>query len=238
MPDGCVARTHPAASARPGRHRLGIALAMLLTIGAAPARAADPSATDPGQVAIEVARDGDIQTELPTAAPLPPPSAIELNPPMSVLDIALWIAVLCGAGVIAYFISDILPKGGLARRSRWGAADDPAGTAGPRSGEAAQIAADQLAQQGRFVEAIHVLLLQSLAEVRRRLDLRFADSLTSREIVRRAGLPNRAEQALSDIVERVERAYFGTHPTGAEDYQACRERYEVLSRALLDKAPA
>jgi hypothetical protein len=237
MPDGCVARIRPAASARPGRHRLGIALAMQVAIGAAPAGAADLSAADPGQVAVEAVRDGDIQTDLPMAAPLPP-SWINLNLPMSVFDVALWIAVLCGAGVIAYFISDILPKGGIARRSRWGAAADAAGTGGPRSGEAAQIAADQLAQQGRFVEAIHVLLLQSLNEVRRRLDLRFADSLTSREIVRRAGLPNRAEQALRDIVERVERAYFGTHPTGAEDYQACRERYEVLSQALLDRAPA
>ena len=47
---------------------------------------------------------------------------------------------------------------------------------GPRTPEVVLGAADELAAQGRFVEAMHVLLLQALADIRRRLDEEFADS--------------------------------------------------------------
>jgi hypothetical protein len=205
-------------------------MALLLAIGIGDARAADQAT--PAQAAAAAVRADDIQTELPTAVTAPEPAGSLFSLSGSALNVSLWIAILCALSVFAYFIADILPRGGIARRSRWGSAADPADQLAPRGAETMPAAADQLAQQGRFAEAIHALLLQGLAEVRKRLGLRFADSLTSREIVRRGGLPAGAQQALRDIVERVERAYFGTHPTGAEDYRACRERYEALHQAL------
>jgi hypothetical protein len=98
--------------------------------------------------------------------------------------------------------------------------------------EEAQIDADDLAREGRIVEAMHLLLLRSLAELRRSLDLRFADSLTSREILSRLRLPKRALGALTDIVARVEFAYFGNRQTGEEDYQACRRSFADLTSAV------
>lgn len=230
MSDGCVAGRRPAAAPGPGRFRLAIAMVLFLAIGIGDARAADQ--TSPGQAAAAAVRADDIQTELPTTVTAPEPAGAPFSLSGSALNISLWIAILCATVVLAYFIADILPRGGIARRSRWGMAADAADPLAPRGGDAVPAAADQLAQQGRFAEAIHALLLQGLSDVRKRLDLRFADSLTSREIVRRGGLPGGAQQALRDIVERVERAYFGTHPTGAEDYHACRERYEALHQAL------
>jgi len=85
---------------------------------------------------------------------------------------------------------------------------------------------------------MHVLLLQSLSEMRKRLDLRFADSLTSREIMRRASVSKRARTALHDIVAAVERAYFGEHPAEAADYAACRTRFRTFSHALHDDPKA
>jgi hypothetical protein len=236
MSDGCAAERRPVAAPGPGRFRLAIAMALLLAIGIGDARAADQAT--PGQAAAAAVRDDDIQTELPNAVPPPEPAGAPFSLSGSALNVSLWIAILCAAAVLAYFIADILPRGGIARRSRWGTAPDAADPLAPRGGEAVPAAADQLAQQGRFAEAIHALLLQGLSDVRKRLDLRFADSLTSREIVRRGGLPGGAQRALRDIVERVERAYFGTHPTGAEDYRACREHYEALRQALREGARA
>ena len=81
-----------------------------------------------------------------------------------------------------------------------------------------------------------MLLLQGLDEMRRRLDQRFADSLTSREIMRRAKVSSGAKAALRDIVDWVERAYFGAYPAGAEDYAACRKSFVAFAEALKEGA--
>jgi hypothetical protein len=79
---------------------------------------------------------------------------------------------------------------------------------------------------------MHVLLLQGLDEMRMRLDLRFADSLTSREIVSRANAPAAAKTALGEIIRWVELAYFGDHPADRNDYDACRRSFIALGGAL------
>jgi hypothetical protein len=94
------------------------------------------------------------------------------------------------------------------------------------------VAADELAQQGRFVDAMHVLLLQGLADIRRHLDEQFADSLTSREILRSTKLSDQGRVSLRDIITRVEWTYFGEHPAGSSDYAACRDSFNALARAL------
>ncbi|HZC79118.1 MAG TPA: DUF4129 domain-containing protein, partial [Ktedonobacterales bacterium] len=97
---------------------------------------------------------------------------------------------------------------------------------------------DELAAQGRFVEAMHVLLLQGLAAIRAGLDEEFADSLTSREILRRARLSDPGRASLRDIVNRVEWTYFGQYPAALADYEACRTSFNTLTQALHGGAPA
>ena len=99
-------------------------------------------------------------------------------------------------------------------------------------------AADRLSREGSFVEAMHVLLLHSLAEIRRQLGEQFADSLTSREIVRAARITGGARTALRDIVGAVERTYFGAYPAEAGDYATCRQNFATLQQALRSGAPA
>ena len=94
--------------------------------------------------------------------------------------------------------------------------------------------ADELAASGRIAEAMHLLLLRSLVELRRRLGISFADSLTSREILARLTLPEDGRQALGDLIRRVEFAHFGAKPSAPEDYEACRASYERLIAAMLD----
>jgi hypothetical protein len=145
--------------------------------------------------------------------------------------VLIWIAVACGVAAIVWYLLEIVPKG-FARRPRWDDLRDAGLSAAAGSVTAAQENADELASQGRFAEAMHVLLLQSVSDMRKRLDVTLADSLTSREILRRAPVSDVARAALADIIAAVERAYFGHHAVEAADYRLCRARFTALTEAL------
>jgi len=102
--------------------------------------------------------------------------------------------------------------------------------------EGAQLEADDLAHQGRFVEAMHMLLLSAFTELRRSFALRFAESLTSRELLKLLPLPAVTLAALSDIVTRVELAWFGQYSVLAGDYLACRKSFDVLTATARGQA--
>jgi hypothetical protein len=182
------------------------------------------------RVARDLPKSQDLQTELPSTQPEEKTESRSLS--LDLTRFLLWTTVLIGACVLAYCIYEIVPALG-GRPPGWN--DSIGGVGGMAQGAdaaAARLAADELAAQGRFVEAMHVLLLQGLDEMRMRLDLRFADSLTSREIVGRANAPTDAKTALRDIIRWVELAYFGDHPVDRTDYDACRRSYVALDSSL------
>lgn len=88
--------------------------------------------------------------------------------------------------------------------------------------------ADRLAQEGRYAEAIHVLLLRTLASLAER-GTGLADSWTSREVVRDAPLAAEARGMLSGIVDAVEVSRFGFVVPDAAAYAECRARFERLA---------
>jgi hypothetical protein len=177
----------------------------------------------------------DLQTAFPN------PVVANVSEPWLPGDFArvlLWTAVVIGLVVIALYLRDILPGGGLARRRSWEAGESELAAAGASAEAEAQANADELARLGRFVDAMHVLLLQALADMHRRLDVALADSLTSREILRRAKVPPLAKSSLQDIIGAVERAYFGDHPAGEADYLSCRTNFTTFVGALRSGASA
>ncbi len=95
---------------------------------------------------------------------------------------------------------------------------------------------ESLAAAGRYDEAVHVLLLQSIAAVGRTVSA-LPVSLTSREVLERAPLPEGAGAELGAIVDAVETSWFGGRPVGREGFEACRERYRRFA-ALCGGAPA
>jgi hypothetical protein len=147
-----------------------------------------------------------------------------------------WLAVLGALALVAYHFRDILPGFRSAGEGEWDDAAAAEGEAQPERAGAVMRAADELARDGQFAEAMHVLLLEGLAEMRRRLDARFADSLTSREILRGARISEGGRAALRDIVLRVERTHFGEHPAAVDDYLACRDSFDRFARALAGAA--
>ena len=173
----------------------------------------------------------DLQTELQRQ---PEPLWWRLKlPPETV-----WIAVIVGLGVLLYAFRDMLPLLRVNRDGAWELEEAGAAETRSRAPAIALGAADELAARGHFVEAMHVLLLQALAEIRRRLDEQFADSMTSREILRSKYLSDDLRGPLREVVNRVEWSYFGDHPAEKGDYLACRSSFSAIARVLHGSAPA
>ena len=149
----------------------------------------------------------DLQLQLPGAAEPPPLPSIPIPAEF------LWALVALGVLFVLYHLRDIIPGWRRSAVEEWAASGDGAGLTGQSPADIL-LTADELAREGRYVEAMHVLLLKGLADIRQRLNEQFADSLTSREIMRRARLSEAGADALRDIVLGVERSYFGEHPAG------------------------
>jgi hypothetical protein len=175
----------------------------------------------------------DLQTEIPGD---PQYDWFDLNLPVFNFSTSLfWTAIAIAVALVLYSVRDDLPRLIFGQSRRWGnlGAED-GGISGPASHQQAALNADELARQGYYVEAMHVLLLRAFAEMRERLGVDFAASLTSREILRRSKLPEIGKAPLRDIINRVELSYFGAYPAADGDYAACRESFDRFM-GLLDE---
>jgi hypothetical protein len=196
---------------------------------AAPAAAAADLSKQARQAAVSVTHRLDLQTELPRD---PESAPWHLDLPLEVWQIAL----ICGLAVLAYLSWPYLRQlrlplwlGGRERPWQAESTDLPGDTATPQAEAVAS--ADELAESGYFVEAMHRLLLQGLADIREHSGEHFADSMTSREILRQARLPDSGRSALREIISGVETTYFGDYPARYADYEACRRQFIELSQS-------
>jgi hypothetical protein len=183
------------------------------------------------QAADEAIRKLDLQTEFPRGAE---PLNFHFNLPPEVL----WIVIAIALGALLYAFRDLIPIWRSSAGGAWAEEGSHVGESSPGNQAVIIEAADELAAHGRFVEAMHLLLLHGLAHIRARLDQQFSDSLTSREILYSSNLSEAARASLRDVVNRVELTYFGQRPAGLADYTACRESFNALERSLYGSAPA
>lgn len=86
--------------------------------------------------------------------------------------------------------------------------------------------ADKLAAEGRFAEAVHLLLFRSINDIQEKQKGGVPRSLTSREIGRLESLPIKVRTALFPIIGIVERSFFGGRPVDKEGWQSARASYE------------
>ena len=84
---------------------------------------------------------------------------------------------------------------------------------------------EDLARQGRFGEAIHLLLLHLFAALQRRPATAPAPAHTGREVLARTRLASQAHEALGVLVLAAEKIHFGGRPASREDYEACLAHY-------------
>ena len=209
-------------------------LAVLATPDASPAAARLHEALG------KVYEHGDLQRELPTLAGkvqqlkgednwfdlLGRFLEVDLTPLAPVLRVLAYGGALLSVFLLALW---------LARRMAEGEADslDAARTGvvdelGPRPLQDAALAA----AEGRYGEAIHLLLLRTFEELLTRSGARLWPGLTSRELVHLAPCPEGARPALAELVGAVEASTFAGMPASEADYLRCADRFRALEGAL------
>jgi hypothetical protein len=208
-------------------------LGVLAWFGLVSGPAAAEAAPEAVRQAIEgVYSSGSYQTELPQEEPpqvwepLRVPDIIK-----DILRILFWTLLIVGGLLLLFFLITALPS--LQERLKRRAIGQDPSSVGPIATDAdrerldlALGEADRLARQGAFGEALHLLLLYCLNEMRRRFGLRLPHSLTSREILGLSVLPEIRRTGLSVIVSAVEVSHFGGRPVDEATYLSCRERCE------------
>jgi hypothetical protein len=89
--------------------------------------------------------------------------------------------------------------------------------------------ADRLAAEGRFGEAVRVLLHRSIEDMEKVFPAAIIPSMTSREIGTIEHLSAQGRATFARIAQAVERSLFAGRPLSAESYTECRHAYESFA---------
>lgn len=209
----------------------------LLVLLAAPAK--DPP--DRVQQAMEKAyARGDLQESYPASLDTRSLESAEatLDPIVALLrwlglgGVAAQLVRLVGVGVAVLAV--LLFAAWLARRLTEGgdSGSSSEGVSTPTLDAGPLLDAEALAAQGRYGEAIHLLLLRTFEVLARRMGSRLAPGMTAREAVARLTLPGSARPALAELVDAAETTTFAGRSASESDYLRCAERFGVLKSAL------
>ncbi len=89
--------------------------------------------------------------------------------------------------------------------------------------------ADKLASEGRYGEAIRLLLHSSISDMQERIHKRIGVSLTAREIGQLGSIPDDSRSALHRIIYTVEINVFGEQDVSSDDFVKARHDYTVFA---------
>lgn len=181
--------------------------------------------------------DQSYQTELPAEEAAPDPPA-EWKWPKWLVTGLNWLAAGVGAALILYVIYVLardhwMSRGGgeshqPIRETK--PASKPSVRAPARGDRPSAAKAEAEAEQGRFLEAVHLLLLTALRLVEGRASRRFPPASTSREILTGPGIEDDDMVALEILVQHVERGLFACQKVCRPDYEKCRVAFDMLTR--------
>ena len=150
---------------------------------------------------------------------------------LPIANLIMWVVIGIGAILLIYLIANEVANQRRNLRGRGTSGGDVEalddGTMDPGSDPLA--AAQVLARQGRFTEAIRLLLAAALEILRLRDGMALSVSLTSREILGRSPIAKRARGALSRLVLAVELSTFGGRAADRGGFDACLDDYRLLS---------
>lgn len=164
-------------------------------------------------------------------APKPPPW---LKPLMAFIEAigpfliyVFWGGLILGALLILWFlVREFVPDRWFRRKIEVGVTD---WRPDPGRARALLEEADRLAAEGRFEEAIHILLFRSIDDLVAHRPGAVKPALTSRDIAVLEVLPERARGAFTRLAQSVERTFFGGRPAGAEEFGAARADYRAFA---------
>ncbi|MDB5471194.1 MAG: hypothetical protein JWR84_2754 [Caulobacter sp.] len=180
--------------------------------------------------------DKTLQHVLPgVPKPRPPPDWLKpflegLGAMSGLVTLVVWGAILLGVALVIFLIVRELYGVQLGWKGGKGKAKTGATDWRPDREKARILLldADGLAAEGRFDEAVHMLLLRGVADIVARRPRLIGPALTSRDIAGLPDLPERARPAFALIAEIVERSFFGGRPVDEAGWLQAREAYEQL----------
>lgn len=142
----------------------------------------------------------------------------------------IWMLLIVGGIFLVVWIAQLV-KGRardveIVRAKRASAAPAPLQLADTRT------KAERLADEGRYGEAIHVLLLETMGQLAGRITGGLHKSWTSREVLRLTKLSPEAHRPLEALVEAVETSLFGHETPGELDYRSCARQFQEFAAAV------
>ena len=206
---------------------------------AAQAVAASPDAVGRAQAAL--LKQSDIQFDFkPVVIPDPPPWLKKLLEAIGHLLMGIapafkyifWGGIIIGAAVILYFLIWELAAIRFGWRRRTKAAPVKLDQAwAPSAAKARTLIedADRLAAEGRYGDAVHILLFRSIEDIDQRWPGSVRPALTSRDIIEHPRLSDAARRIFAEIARVVERSFFGGAPVGEADFRALRQAYSAFA---------
>lgn len=148
-----------------------------------------------------------------------------------ILKIVFWVGLVVGGLLIVYFAAREVQATWTRRRKAREAVLPADWAPEPETAKALLEDADRLAAEGRFEEAVHLLLFRSIDDLAGRRPEAVRPALTSRDIARIEAMPGPARSAFSRIAEAVEKSFFGGRPLGRSEFAECRRAYETFAFA-------
>jgi hypothetical protein len=145
------------------------------------------------------------------------------------LGYVFWGGLILGGVLILWFLlREFVPDRWFRKRTEVAVTDWR-----PEAGQARALLeeADRLAGEGRFEEAIHLLLFRSIDDLAARRPGAVKPALTSRDIAGLEVLPAGARAAFARLAQAVERTFFGGRAAGAETFRDARADYEAFAFA-------
>lgn len=182
-----------------------------------------------------LAADTSLQFELRGVEPPPPPPGwlqplIELLSAMGpVFKVVFWLGLAALVVAILWFIGRELIRIRLPDRTKKLDLEDDGWRPAPAAARALLSDADALAAEGRFAEAVHLLLLRSINDIDGRLPNTVRPALTARDIAGLSRLPVAARPAFDRIARVVESSLFGGRPVDRVAFADCRQAYEAFA---------
>lgn len=150
----------------------------------------------------------------------------------SIIQIMFWLLIGVAALLALFYLGREVPVWlGRKRQLKAGATAMVQGSPLAADGQLLDALgrADQLAAEGQFAEALHLLLLHSIDYLKRHLGGVYGPSSTAREILQRSRLPDIGRNSLGAIVDATELSYFGGRPVDGGVYAACRQHYQAFA---------
>lgn len=178
--------------------------------------------------------DPSLQFDFEKAAP--PPNLDWLEPLAQILRFiapvlyyVFWAGVIVGVALIVYtIVLEVMRRLPQTRTEEATPEDAPVAQYRPTTAKAHALLeeADRLAREGRFGEAVRVLLHRSIEDMEEAFPAAIVPSMTSREIEGIEHLSDGGRITFVKIARAVEASLFAGRPLSADQYADCRTAYE------------